>query len=249
MSRLIGRVAIVTGAARGIGEAIALAFVREGADVIVADMNFQGAKEVADGIKAAGRRSLAIRVDVTKKEDVERMVEEAIKEFGKVDILVNDAAIHFETPIENITEREWNLVMDVNVRGAFYCCQAVLPHMKKRQYGKIINIASSGARKGSPVGGVHYSTSKGGVVSLTIDLSKKLSALGIYVNAISPGFIETDMTKDFSNQSKEDFLKSIPLGRLGKPEDIAKVAVFLASDESNYIVGQIINVDGGYLTF
>jgi 3-oxoacyl-[acyl-carrier protein] reductase len=247
--RLLNRVAIVTGAAQGIGKTIALTFAREGADIIVADVNMLGATKVAEEIRKVGRHSLAAEVDVSQKNSVERMTRHTFETFDHVDILVNNAGIQPTTLIEEITPEEWDKVLGVNLKGVFLCSQSVIPHMKKQKSGRIINIASIDARTGAIAAGVHYPASKGGVVSLTIALAKRLAASGILVNAIAPAATATDLVASLPPEMLDRLAKLTPLGRFAKPEEIANVAVFLASNDSSYVNGQVIHVDGGVVTF
>jgi 3-oxoacyl-[acyl-carrier protein] reductase len=246
--RLENKVAIVTGAAQGIGKSIALALAREGSDVVVADMNLPGAVKVAEEIHGMGRRSLAVEVDVSKKDSVKKMTDRTIQTLGHVDILVNNAGIQRTTPIEEITPEEWDMVLGVNLKGVFLCSQSVIPYMKKQKSGRIINIASIDARTGAIAAGVHYPASKGGVISLTIALAKRLASSGILVNAVGPGNTATEMVLSLPQEYIDKFVKLTPIGRLAKPEEIANVVVFLASDESSYVNGQTIHVDGGVVT-
>jgi len=252
--RLKGKHAIVTGAGRGIGSAIATTFASEGACVIVADLDGPSAQDVENTINAQGGHARAVEVDVSVRSNIRRMVEVAIDEFGTIDILVNNAGVLFlgRTKLDAILglrEDEWDLMMNVNLKGAFLCCQAVLPYMLERGEGTILNLASSAARVGGTKGWVSYPASKGGVISLTIDLAKKLASCGIRVNAVAPGYIETDLTKDYTAQEQLLFAQHSPMGRGGRPEEVAKAALFLCSDESSYITGQVLNVDGGLVTF
>lgn len=247
--KLQNKVAIVTGAAQGIGKAIVLALAREGADVVVADVNLPVAVKTAEEIEKTGKRSLAIHVDVSQKDSVVEMTRRTLEKFGRVDILVNNAGIQVTTPIEEITPEEWDKVLGINLKGVFLCSQSVIPYMKKQKSGRIINIASIDARTGAIAAGVHYPASKGGVVSLTIALAKRLGSSGILVNAVAPGNTATEMVLSLPQEFIDRFIKLTPLGRLARPEEIANVAVFLASDESSYVNGQVIHVDGGVVTF
>ena len=262
-----GKVAIVTGSASGLGRSIAQAFAEEGASVVIADMDLVGAERVAQGIKSKGGKALAIGTDVTKFDSVNRMVQQAIGKFGKIDILVNDAGLGWlsgsvDDPsrprlIENLTEAEWDRLMNVNLKGYFFCAKAVIPTMKKQRSGVILSIASTGAFIGSSGeggSGFHYNISKAGVVSLNKSLALQLGPYNIRVNSIAPGAIaEADpdgtQTKGMLSTPEENkqLLKSIPLGRLGSPRDVANVAVFLASDRGSYIHGATIDVNAGRL--
>jgi 3-oxoacyl-[acyl-carrier protein] reductase len=231
-----------------------MTFAAEGASVIVADLDSQSALVVERSINTEGGNARAVEVDVSVRSSVCRMVEVAIGEFGTIDILVNNAGVLFlgRTKLDAIlglSEDEWDLMMNVNLKGAFLCCQAVLPHILERGEGTVLNLASTSARIGGGKGWVSYPAAKGGVVSLTIDLANKLAPHGIRVNAIAPGYIETDLTKDYTPQEKLLFAQRCPMGRGGRPDEVAKAALFLCSDESSYITGQILNVDGGLVTF
>lgn len=243
--KLKNKVAIVTGAATGIGKAIAVALAREGANVVI-NFHIQRATETLNEITALGCSGIAIKADISNIIEVEDMVEKVLKSFGRVDILVNNAAIVSSTPLEDITDEEWNNVMSVNLKGVFNCIRAVAKYMKKQKYGKIINISSSSAITGGTTAAVgpHYVASKAGIIGLTKSLAKGLSSYGININVIAPGLIETEMFQK-SNHIGRSVLQLIPLGRLGRPEDVAEVAVFLASDNANYITGETLLVDGG----
>lgn len=252
MFELTDKKALITGASRGIGRGIALAFAQQGTDVIVNyHSNQQQAEEVAAEIKKQGRKAFAIQTDVSQKNQVEKMVEKTITEFGRIDILVNNAGIVVFKPFDQMTEEEWDKTLNTNLKGQFLCARAVIPYMEKQGKGRIINIASI-ASGGVGVGFLnlaHYCASKGGVVALTEELALELSPKGINVNAIAPGAIDTDMTKTIkgNEQALRGVLARIPKGRLGKPEDIAAMAVFLASDEADYCTGGVFYVDGGWL--
>jgi len=243
--KLKGKVALITGSGKGIGKAIALEFAEEGANVIVNyNKSKKEAEEVVREIKRIGSKAISVKADVSKKDEIDKLIEISLKEFKKIDILVNNAGVISVAPLQNITEEEWSKTMDVNLKGSFLCSQAVSKIMMKQKSGKIINISSI---YGSIFGGeyvIHYCVSKAGVANLTKSLAKAL-APHVKVNSISPGNIDTEMTR----RAGDDFIKKViektPLKRLGKPEEIAKAAVFLASNDSDFITGQNIVVDGG----
>ena len=241
---LEGQVAIVTGSSRGIGKTIALELARRGADVVISDVDEAGAQSTSAEVSALGNRSMAIRCDVSKKEEVEALVHQTVEELGKLDIFVNNAGITRDTLTIRMTEQQWNQVVDINLSGTFFGCQAAAKVMIKARTGRIVNIASVVGLIGN-VGQANYSASKAGVVALTRTLAKELAPRNINVNAIAPGFIETEMTRQLPEKAREAFLKNIPLSRAGTPEDVAKLACFLCSDDSDYITGQCIAVDGG----
>lgn len=247
------RIAIVTGGTKGIGKSIALKFAQEGCDVVVNARHIEDARKVAAEIKSLGRRSLAIAADVSRSAEVNDMVAQTIKEFGKIDILVNNAGgVSGDAKIEDTTDEAWERVIGVNLTGQFMCCRAVVPHMKKKKCGKIINIASMGAIN-PPAPIVHYHSAKGGVLGLTTDLAFELAPYNITVNAILPGPIRTEffteMLKRMTAAEGKAFFKmledNVPMHRMGEPEEIAGVALFLASDLSSYVTGQTINAGGG----
>ena len=251
---LENRVAIVTGGASGMGKGIALKFAGEGCDVVVSDLNIAGAENVAKDIIATGHRSLAIKADISSSAEVNDMVDRVIKEFGKIDILVNNAG--GVTGVKGgdtatATEEDWDKVLNVNLKGAFLVCMAVVPHMKKQKYGKIINLSSMGAVSPS-VSVLHYHSAKAGILGLTLNLAFELAPLGIYANAIVPGPVETAFWDALQppGPARDSFFKSmtkkeVPLERMGTPEDIAGPALFLASGLSDYVTGQTIYVAGG----
>jgi 3-oxoacyl-[acyl-carrier protein] reductase len=241
---LAGKVALVTGSARGIGQAIALALARHGADVVISDVDETGAQATADEIGKLGRRSLAVRCDVSRREEVEALIETAIAKLGRLDILVNNAGITRDTLLIRMTEEQWNLVLDINLKGTFFGCQAAAKPMMKARAGKIINLASITGLIGN-VGQANYSASKAGVIALTRTVAKELAPRNIQVNAIAPGYIETEMTRELPEKARAAFLENIPLRRGGTPEDVAHLVCFLASAEADYITGQCITIDGG----
>lgn len=240
--QLENKVALITGARRGIGRAIALEYARNGADCILWARS--APDELADEIRALGRKVLAAAVDVSDTEAVDAAAKEAIKEFGKVDILVNNAGVTDDALLIRMKLEQWRRVLDVNLTGAFNCCKAVARQMLKAEGGRIINISSVVGQMGN-AGQANYAASKAGLIGFTKSLAKELGSRGITVNAIAPGFIETDMTSELNDESKSALMGQIPLGCLGQAEDIAHCAVYLASENARYITGQVINVDGG----
>jgi NAD(P)-dependent dehydrogenase (short-subunit alcohol dehydrogenase family) len=251
MFDLTGKTAIVTGARRGIGRGIALALAKAGADIAVADISLEDCQKAVDEIEALGRKGLAVKCDVTQKSEVEEMVAQTIGEFGKVDILVNNAGIAPTKPFLEITEGDWDKVLDINLKGYFLCAQAAAREMVKNGSGKIVNTASVAmgqAGVGFP-NLAHYCASKGGVAALTEELCLELTPQGINVNAVAPGVIETAMSEPVLTDPKvkEGLLARIPKKRVGQPEDVAAAVVFLASDEADYISGVVLPVDGGWL--
>jgi 3-oxoacyl-[acyl-carrier protein] reductase len=242
--KLAGRVALVTGAAQGIGKAVALLLARNGADIVVSDINLEKAEDTAKEIQSIGRKALAVKGDVANWSDVERMVEGILEKFAKIDILVNNAGITRDKLILRMTEEDWDAVLDVNLKGTFHCTKAVVRHMAKQRSGKIVNIASVVGEMGN-AGQANYSASKAGVIGLTKTIAREFAQRGININAIAPGYIETPMTEALPEKAKEELKKLIPMERLGKPEDVAEAVLFLVSEESSYITGQVLNVNGG----
>ena len=244
---LVNKVAIVTGAGRGIGKAIAIALAREGANIIAIDVNIQTAEKVAKEIKSLGRKALAIQVDVSDSKEVNRMVQSVFKKFKRVDVLVNNAAIIKRGSIEDLTEEDWDRVMDVNLKGTFNCMKAVVGIMKKQRYGKILNISSIAGKIGDLASAPCYGASKAGMTCLAKSLARELASYGINVNVVAPHAIETDMSKEWSEEKRKSIIADIPLGRLGEPEDIAEAVVFLVSDKAKFITGEVLDVNGGCL--
>lgn len=242
---LAGKAALVTGASRGIGREIALELARQGANVAV---NFSGseakANEVVDEIKALGQEAFAIKCNVSNTEEVSEMVKTVIEQFGRLDILVNNAGITRDNLLMRMKEEEWDDVLNINLKGVFLVTKAVTRQMMKQRVGRIINISSVVGESGNP-GQANYVAAKAGVIGLTKTTAKELASRNITVNAIAPGFITTDMTDKLPEDVKAEMLKQIPLARLGEPKDIAKAAAFLASDDSAYITGQTLHINGG----
>lgn len=242
--RLKDKVALITGGARGIGRAIAMAFAREGADIVVADVNQEEAEKTARDIEALARKSLAIPMDVTNYLKVEEAINKILDKFGKVDILVNNAGITKDGLLLRMNEAEWDAVINVNLKGTFNCTKAVSKAMIKQRSGKIINIASIIGIIGN-AGQANYSASKAGIIALTKTAAKELASRNINVNAVAPGFIQTNMTAGLPEDIKQKMKEAIPLNKFGSPDDVAAACLFLASEDANYITGQTIIVDGG----
>lgn len=224
--KLAGKVALVTGAAQGIGKAVALLLARNGADIVVSDINLEKAEETAKEVQTLGRKALAIKVDVAKLDDVEKMVGAILARFGQVDILVNNAGIARDKLILRMTEEDWDAVLNINLKGTFNCTKAVVRHMSKQRSGKIVNIASVVGEMGN-AGQGNYAASKAGVIGFTKTIAREFAQRGINVNAIAPGYIETPMTDALPDKAKEELKRLIPMDRLGKPEDVAEAVLFL----------------------
>lgn len=242
---LDGKVAIVTGASRGIGRAVAIALAREGAKVVI---NFAGnvtaANAVLEEITGAGGEAMLHQADVASNDAVEAMVKAVLEKYGHIDILVNNAGITRDNLLMRMKEEDWDAVIDTNLKGIFLCTKSVARPMMKQRSGKIINMTSVVGVMGN-AGQGNYAAAKAGVIGFTKSMAKELASRNILVNAVAPGFIATDMTHVLSDEIKAGLSDKIPLGRLGEPEDIAHIVVFLASDAANYITGQTINIDGG----
>lgn len=249
---LKGKVAIVTGARRGMGRTHALKLAAGGCKVVVSDISQEDCQKVVDEIEKAGGEAMAVKCDVTKKEEVDKMVQETVKKFGKLDILVNNAGIAQFKPFLELTEEEWDRTLDINLKGYFLCAQAAAKEMAKQKSGVIVNIASVAMGQvgvGFP-NIVHYCASKGGIVGMTEALAAELAPLGIRVNAVAPGLIETPMIDTVKQDPKmmEAMLARVPMHRVGKPEEVSDLVVFLASDASSYMTGAAVVIDGGWLT-
>ena len=245
--KLKDRVSLITGAARGIGKEIALNFAREGSNIVVFDVDLEAAQSTQREIEELGRRAMSFKVDVTNLRQIEEMMNLILDKFSKIDILVNNAGITKDNLILRMSEEDWDKVLSVNLKGAFNCMKVVSRKMLKKRYGKIVSIASIIGMIGN-AGQSNYAASKGGLIALTKSLAKELASRNINVNAVAPGFIETPMTAKLPEDYKKQMLENIPMGKFGSPEDVAKVCLFLASSESDYMTGQVIVVDGGVVT-
>jgi 3-oxoacyl-[acyl-carrier protein] reductase len=245
MGRLENKIAIVTGGGRGLGKAFCLRMADEGAEIVVADILEQEAQQTAAEIRAKGGSAISIKVDVTDEVDTLRMAEETIKNFGQIDVLVNNAAYYYgvsRKPFYEISSEEWDRAMSVNVKGTWLCCKAVFPQMKKQGKGKIINLSSDTVF--APTKGmIHYVVSKAAIIGVTRVLAGELGQYGICVNAVAPGFTDTPASRTIGSVEKFD-VSSIPLGRVGLPEDIVGSVIFFASDDSDFVSGQTMIIDG-----
>ena len=243
---LSGKVALITGSARGIGKAIALELAHHGANIVVNDILPKSEiDKTLEEIKKSGNMAIGVKADITVFDEVDRMVKEIINRFGKIDILVNNAGITRDALLIRMKEEDWDTVIRINLKGTFNCSKSVAKYMmKQKTTDKIVNISSVIGLVGN-IGQVNYAASKAGIIGLTKSMAKELASRNINVNAIAPGFINTDMTKKLPEKVRENLQQQIPLKRLGTVEDIAKVVYFLVSDAANYITGQVINVDGG----
>jgi 3-oxoacyl-[acyl-carrier protein] reductase len=241
---LNGTIALVTGAAQGIGRDIALGLAKDGADVAICDVNLESAQKTAGDIEAMGRRSLALKANVAASADVTAMIDQVVEKFGRIDVLVNNAGITRDGLILRMKEEDWDLVLSINLKGAFLCTKTALKHMTKQRSGTIINIASIVGAMGN-AGQANYVASKAGLIGLTKTIAREYANRNVTANAVAPGFIDTAMTKALSDQVRADLAKQIPLGRLGSSEDVANAVRFLASPAAAYITGQVIHVNGG----
>jgi NAD(P)-dependent dehydrogenase (short-subunit alcohol dehydrogenase family) len=241
--RLKDRVALITGAGGGIGQATALRFAEEGASLALADIQLGKIENLAQQISRQGGHVLSQEMDVRNRSEVQRTVHNVVKEFGRLDILINNAGLNIAVVAKRTTEEEWNQLMDINLKGVFLCCQAAFESMSKQKYGRIVNTASIWTD--GHVGQAGYSAAKAGVIGLTKTLALEYAKYQITVNCISPGTVETPMISNLSHEMREEFLKGIPLGHFASPKEIAEVHLFLSSDEASYITGALIHVDGG----
>ncbi len=242
--KLKGKNALITGSAQGIGKSVALGMAKEGANICIADVNIEKAEETAKEITALGVKAMAVRLDVSSQESVAEAFSTFTTELGPIDVLVNNAGITKDTLILRMKEEDWDAVLDINLKGSFLCSKEAIKKMAKQRAGKIISISSVVAFMGNP-GQANYSSSKAALIGLTKTIAKEYANRGITANAVAPGFIQTPMTDVLSDSVKDEMKKAIPLGQFGTPEDVAKSVIFLASNDSDYITGQVIHVNGG----
>jgi 3-oxoacyl-[acyl-carrier protein] reductase len=242
--RLKGKNALITGGAQGIGKAIALGMAKEGANIGIADVNIENAENTALEIRTSGVKSIAVKLDVSSQDNVSNTFQTFVKELGALDILVNNAGITRDTVLLRMKEEDWDAVLNVNLKGSFLCSKEAVKIMAKQRSGKIISISSVVAFIGNP-GQANYSSSKAALIGLTKTIAKEYASRGIRANAIAPGFIQTAMTDALTDEVKGEMKRAIPLGQFGTPEDVANTVIFLASNESDYITGQVIHVNGG----
>ncbi len=246
MSSFEEKVAVVTGGGRGIGKSIVLALAHQGCNVVITDIDIKTAEKTTQEAEKLGVRALAVKADISVSKEVDGFVDETMKQFGHIDILVNNAGITRDNLLIRMSEDEWDLVLKVNLKGAFLCTRKVIRSMMRQRSGKIINIASVVGIMGN-AGQANYAASKAGIIGFTKSVAKEVASRNIQVNAIAPGYIETEMTAGLPDEVKNSYLSSIPANRAGTPEDIAEAVIFLASSASDYITGQVLQVDGGLL--
>jgi NAD(P)-dependent dehydrogenase (short-subunit alcohol dehydrogenase family) len=243
-----GKIAIVTGAARGMGYAVAKRLAAGGASVVINDINAEAAARAASDLHALGHAALAVAGDVTSGQDVGRLVARAVEHYGEVHILINNAGILRPTPVIDIQEDEWDLVVNVNLKGTYLCSRAVLPGMQKTGWGRIVNFSSTAGKNISTVGGAHYTAAKAGILGFTRHLAKEVAGYGITVNAVCPGLIDTEMVRStISAERAQAYADSFPIKRLGEPFEVAELVAFLASDRAAYITGASLDINGGDL--
>lgn len=246
MAGVQGRVALVTGAAQGIGRTIALTLARDGATVAVVDILEDKLAGVVEEIKAAGGQAAGFKMNVTDEENIKQVFKQVVEQLGRLEILVNNAGITRDQLMMRMKRADWDLVISVNLTGVFLCTQAAVPTMLKQRWGRIVNISSINGQMGQ-AGQANYSASKAGVIGLTKATAREVAPRGVTANAVAPGYIETPMTEVLSAELKETMLKMVPLGRIGTPQDVANAVRFLASEEAGYITGQVLGVNGGML--
>jgi 3-oxoacyl-[acyl-carrier protein] reductase len=242
--KLEGKVALVTGGAQGIGRAIALLFAREGARVAICDINLEKARETCREVEPLGQEALAIGGNVADAQEAEAMVQQTLEKFGRLDILVNNAGITRDQVLLRLKEEDWDLVLSVNLKGAFHCTKAALRPFLKQKAGKVVNIASVTGQMGN-AGQANYAASKAGLIGFTKSIAREYASRNIQVNAVAPGFIDTAMSQAIPQKERDLLIKQIPLEKLGTPEDVAEAVLFLSSPAADYITGQVLNVNGG----
>ncbi|RJR16161.1 MAG: 3-oxoacyl-[acyl-carrier-protein] reductase [Nitrospiraceae bacterium] len=242
--RLEGKNALITGAAQGIGKAVALGMAKEGANVAIADVNIESARTASQEVNALGVKSIALKLDVSNQENVIDAFKTVTSEFSSLDILINNAGITRDGILLRMKEEDWDAVLNINLKGSFLCSKEAIKVMSKQRFGKIISISSVVAFMGNP-GQANYSSSKAGLIGLTKTIAKEYASRGIRANAVAPGFIQTAMTDALSDEVKNEMKKAIPLSQFGTPEDVTNAVIFLASKEADYITGQVIHVNGG----
>jgi 3-oxoacyl-[acyl-carrier protein] reductase len=243
--RLKNKVALVTGSSKGIGEAIARKFAQEGANLVINGMNRSDLEAVEHSIQETGQTVLAIQADVSVKAEVEDMIKRSVERFGKIDILVCNAGKMFFGTVEETIEEDWDRALAINLKSVFLCSKAVIPHMKRQGHGRIITMSSTAGKSVRTITGVSYAVSKAGIMYLTKRMAQDFGKYGVSVNCIAPGPVDTAMSRSFPPGVLSAFTREIPLGRIGEPEDVANVAAFLASEEAEYITGEIIDINGG----
>jgi 3-oxoacyl-[acyl-carrier protein] reductase len=241
---MLNRVAFVTGASRGIGRATALSLCRAGFDIVMASPVIESNQEVAEEIRACSGQAMTVNLDVTSPDSVKEAFGKALKDKGRIDVLVNNAGVTRDGLAVRMKQADWDLVMNINLAGAFRCIQAVLPGMMRARWGRIVNIASVVGQAGA-AGQANYAASKAGLIGLTKALAQEMASRGITVNAVAPGYIETDMTKALPDEAKRKILASVPLARAGTPDDVAAAVKFLAGEDAAYITGHVLAVNGG----
>lgn len=242
---LSGKIAVVTGAGRGLGKAIAEVLAERGAHVVITDRTLEPAQQAAASIQAAGGKASSISFDVAEPNQVEEAFEIIRQEHGRVDILINNAGIGDFVSFPEITPEKWDRMLNIHLKGSFNCCQAVLPGMKEQKYGKIVNISSVAGKRGDFIGNAHYTAAKAGIIGLTKSLALYAAPFGINVNAVAPGLFATELTDGMSSDMKATTISRIPAGRLGRPEEIGRATAFLVSDDASYIFGETLSVNGG----